>query len=184
MEFKKLNGADSSGFREAWDIYESSFPPDERRSLSRQIGIFGNPRYRFFEVYDKGQLAGILTTWKLEKSTFIEHFAVSENLRGHGTGTRLMTEYMSSNSGRIVLEAERLNTRTAERRIEFYERLGFRLNGYDYVQPPYGKGKKPVPCFLMSYPEPIASSEFPKVKEEIYSTVYGIESPALIKSQK
>lgn len=184
MEFKKLNGANSSGFRKAWEIYESSFPPDERRSLSGQMGIFSNRRYRFFAVHDKGRLAGIFTAWKLEKFTFIEHFAVIESLRGQGIGTQLMTEYMFRNRGRIVLETVRLNTKTAKRRIEFYKRLGFRLNGYDYMQPPYGKGKKPVPCFLMSYPEPITRSEFPKMKEEIYRTVYGLKNPALIKIQK
>ena len=179
MEFKKLNGADSAGFREAWAIYESSFPPNEKRPLSGQMRIFGDRRYRFFTAYEKGRLVGILTSWRLERFIFIEHFAVSENLRGQGLGTRLMKGYIKLNRSNIVLEAERLKTEISKRRIGFYKRLGFKLNKYDYIQPSYGKGRKPVPMFLMSYPNPISRKEFLEVRKELHKTIYGLEKPLL-----
>jgi ribosomal protein S18 acetylase RimI-like enzyme len=179
MEFKALGGMNSAGFVEAWKIYDSSFPPNEKRPLSGQKRIFQNKRYRFSAAYEKGRLVGILTSWRLEKFIFIEHFAVSTELRNQGLGTRLMKEYMKANRGSIVLEAERLRTEISKRRIGFYKRLGFKLNRYHYMQPAYGREKSPVPCFLMSYPKTITKNEFTKTKEEIYRVVYGIEKVPL-----
>lgn len=179
MEFKKLNNPDSAEFKEAWGIYESSLPPDERRPLSRQLKILDNRKYAFFAVYEKRQIIGILATWKFDNFILIEHLAVKKGLRGRGLGMQLMKEFMSKNHGRFILETERPRTRIAKKRIRFYEKLGFILNRHEYVQPAYGKGKRPIRMILMSYPNRISGKEFPEIRKDIHMMVYGLEKPLL-----
>jgi ribosomal protein S18 acetylase RimI-like enzyme len=179
MEFKKLKSPDSADFREAWKICESSLPSDERRSLSRQLKIFDNRKYEFSAVYEKRNIIGVLATWKFDNFILIEHLAIRKGLRGHGLGTQLMKEYISKRHARFLLETERPRTRIARRRIKFYERLGFILSRHDYIQPPYGKGKKAIPMILMSYPNPISKKEFSEIRNEIHRIVYGLGKPLL-----
>jgi hypothetical protein len=67
----------------------------------------------------------------------------------------------------------------APKRILFYKRMDFRLNRYNYVQPPYGRGKKAVPLYIMSYPKKLGRKEFLKAREIIHRIVYGREKPFL-----
>ncbi len=179
MELRKIEDPGSPSFREAWKIYQSSFPGDERRSLRIQAQVLRDPRYVFFSVHLEDRMIGILTAWRMGTFTLIDHFAIKRKLRGRGFGTRLMREYLSKNHGKIVLEAERFKTSVAKRRIQFYQKLGFKLNRQTYVQPPYGKGKKPVPGFLLSYPETITGNDFPKIRDKIYGIAYGLKKPEI-----
>lgn len=77
----------------------------------------------------------------------------------------------------IVVEVERPNTDITQRRIEFYKKVGFKLNKYDYIQPPYGVGKNPVPMFLMTFPNKIKESEFILIRKKLHSDVYGLKEP-------
>src|SRR5512135_774110 len=123
-------------FGEVWRIYESSFPPDERRSLERQLPLFQNKRYSLLAAVEGGRVLGFISAWELEGFSFIEHIAISEAERGRGAGTWIMKEFLS---GRMmaILEVEPPRVPLQKRRVAFYERLGFRLNGQDYIQPPY-----------------------------------------------
>lgn len=60
----------------------------------------------------------------------------------------------------------------AQRRIGFYERLGFRLNPFEHVQPPLQKGHPELPLKIMSYPQTLTGEEFALLKEILYTRVY------------
>ncbi len=179
MEFIKLENSDSQEFKEAWKIYESSFPSDERRTLDLQKKLIKNKQYNFFIVLKDKILVAIITDWNFEDFLFVEHLAVKKDLRGKGIGTELLKEYLSKNKQKIVLEVEKPETESAIKRIKFYEKIGLKLNNFNYIQPPYGKDKNPVPMFLMTYPEKINESEFSSVREKLHSIVYGLEKPLL-----
>ena len=179
MEFIKLENSDSAEFKEAWEIYESSFPSDERRTLDLQKELIKNKQYNFFIVLKDKILVAIITDWTFGDFLFVEHFAVKENLRGKGIGTELLKKYISKNKQKIVLEVERPDTELATKRIKFCDKNGFKLNNFDYIQPPYGKDKNPVPLFLMTYPEKINESEFSSIREKLHITVYRLEKPLL-----
>jgi len=142
-----MENSDSQEFKEAWKIYESSFPSDERRTLELQKELIKNKQYNFFIVTKDKVLVAIITDWNFGDFLFVEHLAVKEDLKGKGIGTKLLKEYLSKNKQKIVLEVERPETEIATKRIKFYEKIGFNLNDSDYIQPPYGKDKNPVPCF-------------------------------------
>ncbi len=173
MEFKKIENPDSREFKEAWKIYELSFPFDWRRSLKSQKKLMKNKSYNFFVVFDNNVLVAIITDWNLDNFLFVEHFAVKNDLKGKGIGTKVLKEYLSKNKQKIVIEVERPKTEIAIKRINLFEKVGFKLNKYDYIQPSYGEGKCSVPMVLMTYPEKINESEFLLIREKMYLFVYG-----------
>jgi GNAT superfamily N-acetyltransferase len=170
--------AGSEHFRGVWGLYESAFPPDERRGLGRQNALFKRPEYAMLAALDeKNGLVGLLSVWEFQGFVFMEHLAVQGHMRGKGFGTEIINAYMSNCRKSVVLEVERPVTDLQKRRIAFFERLGFKLNQHDYIQPPYGPGKNPVPMRLMSYPGTISEKEFPLLRKDIHLVVYGLKEP-------
>lgn len=162
-------------FNEVWKIYESAFPEDERRSLQQQQKILNNCLYNFTPIYNNGSLVGFVAFWLLKDFIFIEHLAIDKNLRGKGYGAQITKNIISKYDKKIILEVEKPNTNQAKRRIDFYEKLGFCLNKYDYTQPAYNPNKKAVPLYLMSYPKKISKKEFTKVNTILYEKIYSTE---------
>ncbi len=54
-----------------------------------------------------------------------------------------------------MLEIDPPEDERSERRLRFYERLGFVRNDYPYVHPSYRRPFSPHPLVLMSYPGPL-----------------------------
>lgn len=75
----------------------------------------------------------------------------------------------------IILEAEPPDqSDIAARRVRFYERLGFALNKYKYLQPPYSSGEHPLPLSIMSYPDALPCDKFLKIRNELYRGAYEV----------
>ncbi|HHY31088.1 MAG TPA: GNAT family N-acetyltransferase [Syntrophaceticus sp.] len=158
-------------FQELWKIYQYSFPASERRDLQHQKQILDNPLYHIMPLYAEQKLNGFLAFWNLKSFIFIEHLAIKKELRGKGYGSKAI-ERLISKYPKIVLEVEKPDTCNARRRISFYERLGFILNLYPYLQPPYNPRMHPVPLFLMSFPHKLNKGEFRQTKDILYKRVY------------
>ena len=178
MKLERIVSSESEQFNEVWQIYEMSFPADERRNLQQQTELLKHNQYQFFAAYDGDKIVGLLATWKFDDFLFMEHFAVREELRNSGTGTKIMKEFLG-NVTLAVGEVERPETEMARRRIGFWERQGFKLNRYDYTQPWYSKEKQLVPMFIISYPREISEDEFSSIREKVHKTVYGLETPLM-----
>jgi ribosomal protein S18 acetylase RimI-like enzyme len=177
MELVRV-GADSPFFHDLWALYESAFPSDERRDLERQKALFKRPEYRLFAALaGKDEPVGLLSLWEFEGFVFMEHLAVKEKLRGKGVGTAIIGLYMSSCRKNVILEVEKPGTEVQKKRVAFYERLGFKRNAHSYTQPSYGPGKKPVSMLLMSYPGTISEKEYPMLRKDIHTIVYGLKEP-------
>lgn len=181
MPLEKIVDTSSVWFNDVWRIYESSFPADERRDLQGQIDVLRNPQYTLFAFCAGRDVQGLLAVWDFDAFSFIEHFAVREELRSKWIGTSILQSYLSktSRTGRkIVLETEMPEaSEIAQRRVRFYERLGFVLNRHNYIQPAYSAEKKPVPLFLMSYPTAINEAEFIEIRRMLHTTVYNCKEP-------
>ncbi len=161
-------------FEEAWKIYEEAFPEDERRSLPQQMELLDNPLYHFLPLRYDCALAGFIAWWDLDGFVFIDHFAIDAKLRGKGLGGKFLVDFLAQQSLEAVLEVEKPSSMEAKKRIAFYERLGFHLNEYDYLQPPFSKDKKSVPLLLMSHPSRLDKKSFEKTKSELYKKVYSV----------
>jgi ribosomal protein S18 acetylase RimI-like enzyme len=161
-------------FNKAWKIYGEAFPEDERRSLSQQMMLMESPMYSFKYLFDCQELAGFLTYWKLDGFVYIDHFAISRILRGKGLGEKALADFLLNQNQDVVLEVEKPENETAKKRIAFYERLGFFLNEYDYLQPAFSDNKRAVPLLIMSRPSSLSRKGFEKIKEILYRDVYSL----------
>jgi hypothetical protein len=154
-------------------IYESSFPEDERRDWNQLLELFGNKQFSLNEIYHQARFLGFITFWDLEEFSFIEHFAIQTSEQGKGYGTLAINQVLSMNSKPVILEVEEPFMETARKRILFYERLNFSVNNQSYFQPPYSLDKNSVKMLLMSYPSEIETSDFERIKAQIHDSVYG-----------
>ena len=158
---------------EVAQLYELSFPAEERRNLSAQQLLLEEGALQLQVVEKNGVFAGFVFCWLLTDFVFIEHFAIAESQRGSGIGSRVMTLLMALYP-RIVLEVEPPHSIDAARRIKFYEGLGFSAYSYTYRQPSYLAGGVPLTMWLMQKGMSPEEHTFLKITSEIYREVYGI----------
>ncbi|AZA58917.1 GNAT family N-acetyltransferase [Chryseobacterium shandongense] len=169
MEFLQITSPEDYRVQEIYRSYCNTFPEDERRDWEKLITLFSNPKAKIISVLHDSKNIGYLILWELSNYTFVEHFEVFEEFRSQKLGSHI-TQYLFENFPRIILEIEpdHLNENAA-RRYAFYQRNGFRLIDEMYVQPSYGKGKKPLNLWLLSNYTP---ENLNNVKDEIYDIVY------------
>lgn len=174
MKNSSLKIIQSYEFDDLFKIMKESFPNVERRSFEDQKSLFEEKRYKVFGYKENDDLIGFLATWEFENFNFIEHFAVDSNARGKKRGTFILKQYLKKCNKQIFLEVEEPTTEIAARRIEFYKRLGFNLNSYNYLQPPLQKQNPLLPLKVMSYPRNVTASEFMNFKKIVYDKVYKV----------
>ena len=160
-----------------WQLMVDSFPYEERRSRDAQKQVMDHPDYRLQVLRNaKQDLLGFISYWLFPHFLFVEHFAISSLFRNKGLGAQLFKEYcLERHAGRlIILEVEHPGTEMAKRRILFYERLGFKMNPFTYMQPSYHPDGDELPLLLMSYPTAMDYNSFKEVRAHLYKDVYGV----------
>ncbi|MBT2289642.1 GNAT family N-acetyltransferase [Paenibacillus albidus] len=162
-------------FDEIFAIMEVSFPPSEIRTYEDQRALLTLPEYRLLTEQDAdGRTIAFLAAWEFAAFRFVEHIAVGPQIRGGGLGRKLMTRYIGQSPKPVLLEVEPPMGELEQRRVGFYERLGFHLNSYDYVQPPLRKGQADLPLQIMTYPGPLTAEEFSSFRAVLYTEVYKV----------
>jgi ribosomal protein S18 acetylase RimI-like enzyme len=159
MKYTSIKNTEHPLFAPAWHLYRRSFPPEERRGLRTQRKIMNHPLYHFEIITDKGEFTGFVLWWGFDDVRYLEHLATTPRRRGKGYGRRILEKFVSASELPVLLEVELPVTETGRRRIDFYRRAGFVLNGHAYRQPPYKKGGDGVPLMLMTYPDAITGEE-------------------------
>ncbi|AOR23847.1 GNAT family N-acetyltransferase [Clostridium taeniosporum] len=170
---RKLEIIEQKDFDSFFDLLDKSFPNIERRSRKGQKEIFSEILYKVYGIKNgNDKVLGFIATWEFDKFNFIEHFAVDISLRGNGLGTKMLKEYIKNFNKPIYLEVEYPNDAISIRRIEFYKRLGFYLNDFEYVQLPLQVGNELLPLKIMTYPYNISENEFIYFRNNVYDKVY------------
>lgn len=156
--------------------YYESFPEQERRPWS-SICTMQNLSFRFVAIREAGELVGFVTLWLLSGFVYVEHLLVMARYRGVGMGGRIVHALHERYSSLpIVLEVEPADMGLmARRRINFYQRLGFKVQSIDYMQPPYTPLGASIPLLLMSSQD-MTKVELERVAGLIHREVYGVES--------
>ncbi len=176
MELSKLS-LDSKPLVEAWKIYQESIPKNEQRPTEKQSQAMRLPNYSFYAISKDGEVVALLAAWEFENFVFIEHLAVKESMRGLGIGSKILKGFIESAKKTLLLETYPLSNKAGKRRMKFYQHAGFRLNPYEYIQPAYSEGQKPLRMSIMSQPGILAPKEFEQIRREIHLKVYGCENP-------
>ena len=166
--------AESEDFAKIYELMTEAFPPSEIRNEEGQRNLLSHPSYQLYTVKQEKEIHGLLGVWEFGTFDFIEHFAVDASLRGNGIGGRLLKDYLNNTKKTVFLEVEEPKTDMAKRRIGFYERSGFWLNDFDYVQPDLQQGQSSLLLKNMTYPCKSSEDDFAHMKQQIFETVYQI----------
>ena len=156
--------------------YEDSFPIDERRLFNDLVALLSYSDMHLCALIDSDQLMGFIIYWQWTDVVFVEHFVIDPEQRGKHFGQQALAHLLRIASPTFILEVERPVDEISHRRIQFYERQGFVLNSFDYVQPPYRPEKAAIPMRLMSIPAIGDQADFEKfsaqIKEHVYERFY------------
>lgn len=155
VKYTKITDTGHRLFTQAWKLYKKSFPPEERRQLRTQKKIMNHQQYRFELITVDDMFVGFILWWEFNDIRYIEHLATLPRLRGKGYGQRILERFVSESNKLVLLEVEHPTDDISRRRIGFYQRTGFVLNGHEYRHPPYKKGGNYVSLMLMTYPHAI-----------------------------
>lgn len=165
---------DSSELDHLKKVYMKSFPAAERREWSdimHKSRDNKSPLTLTLVKMDSNPV-GFITSWNLGDFIYIEHFVIDPALRNRGLGAKAIKEFCADAALPVVLETEPAGCGAdAERRIRFYERVGFSpYSGFRYIQPSYGIGLPAVPLTLMSTDTSLSPEE---ISTKLHKIVYG-----------
>ena len=162
-----------NGFDEVYAIMDESFPETEYRPYAEQKALFDDAAYKICIKRDgDGETVGFLAVWDFDEVLFIEHFAVSPKKRNGGVGSDMLRELAEMTKKPICLEVEPPEDDLTKRRVAFYERNGFVLNHYPYIQPSVSKGRPAVPLLIMTSGKAVGETEYLGMKKVVYERVY------------
>lgn len=160
-------------FDSFWEIMTESFPENERKTSEEYIKQLRNEHFAIkLQTDTSANIQGFIGYWQLDGRLFVEHFAVSSKYRNQGLGGTIFSRFLESTTLPVVLEVEPPQDELARRRIKFYERFGFVLNSFPYLQPSYHPGGNAVELRLMTNDNKLTEVQFRSLRDEIYQTVY------------
>ncbi len=159
-------------FEKAWQLYEQSFPWEERRTYAKQLELLNCENYHFEVITLESSFIGFVLWWKFEDLSFIEHFAIAPNHQSMGFGSVIIESIKQQISNLLLLEVELPTDMIVKRRIKFYEAMGFQLNSQHYKQPPLHAGGQSVQLKLMSYPTKLSDSSVLEFVTKYHPIIY------------
>ena len=176
MNFESLKNTMHISF--AKEIYNSSFPLDERRDFDLVLDMVGKEGFDFYVI--KSSLEdeipiGIISIWEFYDFAYIEHFAIDLSLRQKGYGSKVLNEIINKYSKPFIIEVEPPTNVEALKRIDFYKKLNFSLLDFNYLQPAYSPTQNPLPMNLMTNNILYFTNEnIQKAVSLIHKTVYKV----------
>ena len=136
LQFIPFKSRSDKGWAEAWELYEKSFPYNERWNAEGYDRAFGDPNFEADGIWRGDEFIGILFHWGADGYRYVEHLAVSPALRGQNMGSAALSAFCRK-VGRVILEIDPPADDISIRRLHFYERLGFVANPYRYIHPSF-----------------------------------------------
>lgn len=154
-------------------LMREAFPPAERRTDEEFRSLFSHPRVQVLCAQESGRLHGFLLVWVLDEFVFVENFAVQPAFRSLGLGSGMLRQLRAHFHLPVILEVEPPEDELTLRRVAFYERNSFHLNGCEYYLPCLHEAiERSVQLMIMSSPAPLSDGDCQAAIKELYSTVY------------
>lgn len=155
---------------EFYNLYQVSFPSDERRSEQDLISMFDSPIFHPCIISLQNQFIGLFNYWDFETFFYIEHFAIISKLRDNGIGKMVMNNFQVDKT--VILECEIPADETSERRMNFYKNIDFQPFPFTYTQPPYSPENKSLEMLLLTNASQRDLTSFNRISSTIASSVY------------
>lgn len=139
LKFHRLLSSEDALFGPFSELFQSSFPVNERRPLESLKKIISDESDVYCDAVLRNNVyVGLLVYWDFADFVYVEYLAVDPDIRGGGIGARILSQLRDGARKPVVLEVEPPLNELAKRRIGFYERNGFVLLDNEYFQPSYG----------------------------------------------
>ena len=122
LQFIPFKSRSDKGWAEAWELYEKSFPYNERWNAEGYDRAFGDPNFEADGIWRGDEFIGILFHWGADGYRYVEHLAVSPALRGQNMGSAALSAFCRK-VGRVILEIDPPVDDISIRRLHFYDRL-------------------------------------------------------------
>lgn len=169
MDIKAFNINDFDTF---YPLLQSTFPKEELLPKEMHYQLFQRPDF-FGRQYD--DFSAFVIGYQLKEFLFIELYMVQDHLRGQGIGSEFLETILKASKTPVILEVELPTDDMTKRRIQFYQRLGFHLNTFDYKMPQFENNHGGIPLYIMSYPNTLSETDFLYYKKKIYQDVYLVD---------
>lgn len=132
-------------------LYLTAFPEAERRDLNQLYTMLESENRMKFEIITLGQkFCGFCIYWVFDEFCYIEHLAIENIHRGKGLGSEYLRRLICNNNKCFLLEVEPVEDSVNRKRVDFYEKLDFKVMKKDYIQEEYRKQGMRVNLWIMS----------------------------------
>lgn len=159
MDFIRIQSSNNKYFKDIMNLYKDSFPIFEQRVLKDQLDVLKEDRYNCIAVCEKDKLVGLLFYWELENCKYIEHLAILTELRCKSYGSKILSEFCKSDKT-IISEIDPPVDEISIKRLNFYTKLGFKLQEFNHIHPPYRKNYQGHNLKIMSHKKDLSYDEY------------------------
>ena len=177
LTFKRVHWLNRELFDAFMELYEASFPWEERRSRQAQCDVLTDAAYHCHALLDGNTFVGLVCLWETGPCHYLEHLAIAPQYRGRGYGQEALRR-LQQEPIPLVLDIEPPVDEPTRRRLVFYEKLAFRTNPHDHKFPPYHLGQEPFPMLLLSYPAPLSAAQHRALSAFLFQHTRCEDSPA------
>ena len=155
-----------------YDKYVKLFPEEEQRNWKKIENTYKKGIERFYKIVLENKDIGFFMLEKIDNLPYyIDYFAIYKEYQNNGYGTRAIEKLIEKvQNDEIIGEIEKENNENINtiKRFEFYERLGFRKFGSEYLL--YDVYFIPI---VFSISKKIDKEKYDKIFFEYYKTNCG-----------
>lgn len=171
FKIHQIKNKEDQYFAEFWKVYSKSFPLNERRTSGQQIEIFKKTGYQLISYLSGNRIIGFVAFWTSKEFVFIEHFAVTCEVRNKGFGSAILKQFLVRNVNPVILEIEPPVDDLTRKRLRFYESSGLIGNKHLHFQPPYHPGDQYLQLDILTYPHQITADLYKQFSQFQKNTV-------------
>lgn len=146
-------------FDDAFRLYQSAFPREERRDVDEHLRVMKKDDYHFDLIMDGDSFVGVMLYWETDDFIYLEHFTTRPELRGKGKGAEAL-KLLKAKGKTVILEIEDPVDEITKRRYGFYLRNGFTMTSHYHIQAKYHLGDEDLMLKILSYPKEISKEEY------------------------
>lgn len=173
VTLRRITDPADAVFPELVEVYTEAFPIEERRDLTQLKKLLQTEPAMFFNAVEcDGDLAGLFVYWDFDTFFYLEHLAVFARMRNKKIGQQVLDWVKEHLQGIRLLEVEPAETEIAGRRINYYQRNGYRIIDKTYCQPSYRPGGEEFPLWIMGnqtgQDDERLCQQLQTIKEQVY----------------
>ena len=152
-------------------LYDHSFPVYEKRTDAHQLVALEDNRYHLLCFLDDNQLIGFFGYWEFTDYLYIEHYAINTDIRGKGYGTQLLKQLLSETNKTVILEIDPIIDEISQKRLRFYQHLGFVENSDSHKHPAYQSQYEPHSLIVLSSHHTITPEQYQQFVQDLSTIV-------------